>query len=300
MRTLITIASLIALNACGGGADQPGNDQAGKMPPAAEIDCSAVKPRPAPAGSPPNDVLGIRPGDGIDEAKLRLKCANKGFRFEPGHDGFALPEMPGGSRAVTRLTARRGEISGCDPAHPETMKTCLDEDPSFSRVDETVVLHLAGTPGQEKVIAVTRELNYPDGEEVAAETLGKDLIAKFGAEPDTSASFASSARLRWVFDGQGRRMSAANPDLASCANAVGSGSGGPSQLREGCRLTVNAWVDVKSDNPQLARSFGMILVDQQAALDAIGMAKDAIDGARGKAQQQETERARARSGGTTL
>ena len=237
-------------------------------PRAAGTDAARAACAATPVAKGVDDVIGIRMGMDLAAVKALLKCSNGGFRFDEDNGGFPLPALPDGKRPVTKLVAKRGKIDGCDPNDPTTVTACVVEHPTFTHVDERVHVYFAGMPGAEKVIAVMREIALADGAKVAAAPILRDLVAKYGSQPDESR-WGSTSRLAWVFDGRGQRMSPANQDFSLCRDAAGFGSDAPSNLRGGCRRTVTAWVSTSYDKPEIADSYGVALVDQDAASKAI-------------------------------
>lgn len=257
MRAAPCIVGAIALTLSGCGSQEDAKADAAKAA------CSA-----APVAKGPDEVTGIRMGMDLAAVKTLLKCRDGGFRFNEDGGGFPIPALPDGKRPVTKLIAQRGKIAGCDPADPETLKACVAEDPSFTHVDERVHVYFAGMPGAEKVIAVMREVSFADDKKQASAPISRELVAKYGAQPDVS-SWGSTSRIAWIFDGRGQRMSPANQDFPLCRDAAGFGSDAPSHLRPGCHLTVTAWVSSSYDKPEIADGYGVAMVDQDAASKAI-------------------------------
>ncbi|WP_157084704.1 hypothetical protein [Sphingomonas pituitosa] len=258
---------------------------------------------PAPGGGAgADDVTGIRLGMNLATAKTLLSCRNGAFHFYEGHAGFRLPALPDGKPSLTMLTAKRGKIAGCDPADPSTLKACTAEKPSFEQVDEEVRLYLAGLPGKERVIAVMREEQFPADAQRDIAVVERDLVAKYGQQPDRNLDF--SPHYSWIFDSRGQRISAQNPDFAPCRDTAGFGNDAPLRLREGCRRTVNAWmiqeISTVARQQGVAAGVGVALVDHDAALRAIKDAEAQISALAETQQRQEQQRAAAQAGKTTL
>jgi len=298
MRSPLILALCGLLAACG---ENP-TTEAGK-PPApnvTKIDCKAVKPGKAPPGQPVDDVLGVRPGMTFDEANSVLRCANAAYRFEENQAGFSLAALPDGRAPKLSFIARAGKVAGCDPNDASTLSICVDEHPTFERIDDAVQVLFTGPPGQEKVIVVGRTISYPEGGERDVQGLVADLKAKYGPGVVQTASYGTTGYLSWVFDSAGQSLTQANPDLAECANVVGHGSITPSQIREGCNLTINATLSLKSDNPGLVDGLTIVAVNQAAANRQIEAARSAIAALTEQARAQEVERARTSGAGARL
>lgn len=257
-------------------------------------DCLAT-----PAAGGPDDVTGIRLGMDLGAVKTLLACRDGGFRFDENSGGFPIPALPDGKRPITKLTARRGKISGCDPADSRTLQICMAEDPRFDHVDELVYVYFAGMPGAEKAIAVMREISFPEGGKQAGALIERELAAKYGQQPDRS-NWGANLRFAWMLDGRGQRRSPVDPDFALCREAAGFGRDAPYHLRPGCRRTITAWITTAYQAPEQADGYGVALVDQDAGIKAIEETTARIGAISEKQRQQEQQRASVRSGGVSL
>lgn len=257
MRFVSCAASLSLLAACGshnpsspmadienqsGGSVPNAPPQVSKGTVEAEgINCSNRKQ----AADARNDVLGVTMGMPAQEAYERLACANPAFvvEFKPGQ-GFDLPEIPGGSQPRSLINADAGS--------------------------ENAVVYLVGLPGQEKVYAMTRKIEFGEGAEPPVANLLATVTAKYGAgiEHVTLAGTDYEARIHSVaYSPTGILLGAGNADFTACAseniraNSV--------QMNSSCGLTIDYEVDPKKENTGLAKALYVTVADQRGAMQAI-------------------------------
>lgn len=270
MRTCLPL--LVMLSACGGGSDsqssqpapgdiangvapsRPGVTRTGAQGTAAaeNIDCSA------PAANGANDVVGVAIGMPAMEAYARMACSNPELRVRfDDRSGFPMPALPDGSKPRTFIL---GEGGG-----------------------ERIETYLAGMPGDERVIAVRRRLDFPRGQEAQFAALQQQLAAKYGALEEGAGSIPQAyyaSRVQEVPPG------GINP----CAPRLH----GDMEIFGHCALSVSVRVEA-GNNRQLARRMIVSLSDGAAAFRLIEAYQARVRGEVGQQQDQQAQEAAGRA-----
>lgn len=221
------------------------------------IDCANRKET---AGSR-NDVLGVTIGMGAQEAYERLACANAAFtvEFAPGQ-GFRLPAVPGAPQPRTMLVADAGT--------------------------EKVAVYLVGLPGEEKVYAISREVEFGVGAEPPVEQLYGTLVAKYGE--GVRHRYYGDTVFTVAYSPSGQLLGADNEDFGTC-------KGDPHRAGvaadERCGLTVNYEIAPKPSNTGLAKVLFLTIVDQRGAMQAVEAYKAHAAGAVARKKEDELRQA---------
>ena len=234
---------LFALTACGQGANdnsanpmsvddavralgQPGaqgaSAQSGTA--AAEgIDCGSVRGQ----GGEGPDVVGVTIGMSAEQAYAKIACANPALRVEySDQPNIRLPQLPGGQRPRTAIVGQGG--------------------------GEQIEALLVGLPGQERVVAIRRDVNFSDGQEPEIGALQNQLRAKYGALQiqESGSNFRASIV----------RENAAQP-LCGVIGDCAPSTHGRLSLYERCGLSVAVHADRSNRNPSLVRRLIVAMTD---------------------------------------
>lgn len=274
MRTLAVALGALLVTGCGGGGgdDSSPGGPAGAMENNASriesdkgtaeterIDCARFK---LPAGGQ-RDILGISFGMSADMAYGLLACSNPAFKVAYETDGgFSLPRLPDGGTPRTTITASAGM--------------------------ENVYVTLVGLPGQEKVVGVRRSVEFGEGNEAPAETILKRLTDKYG-EP----TYRWTGNDYWIFEvpyaPDGQLIGRENSLFSRCTS---DRTDGRMAISDACGLSVNFKIGLKSDNPGLAKSFTVSVIEQRKTMEAIAAFTEYARAAQSAKRERELDAAK--------
>jgi hypothetical protein len=289
-RFLFRLIPLLLLAACGGPPGDAGSSNASGTTPA-----SAGSARTAPANTaasaaevareargrlrcppklttaaraadaPIDDVLGVRPGLGYDEAALLVQCshdlmvvtADTGRRFNI--QTYGLPVRQG---FHGRFAQERVVKSGQDYIREM-------QDNAIARGNNRVVRDVApgeakwyvgtvGLPGEERVTNVAREEWFAAGKQPPIETVVAALVAKYGAP--TEKRMQGGATLHWAYDTAGQQISQGDRLFTSCRHPPEPDAG--SSFSTECGVVVAAKIVPLRDNPDIAQFMQLGITDQ--------------------------------------
>jgi len=220
------------------------------------VKCPAKASSPRPAGAPVDDVVGVRPGMGWNEAANFVMCDNPlmvvaentgrnysinthGQKLRQGFDGtFAKPRKVMTSRDYLREMSEEASRRSGNAVEVRLV-------PGQSRFYVSTM----GLPGQEQVISVAREEYYADGKQPTMESVTQALIAKYG--PPSEANDAGTVvQMWWEYDPAGNKTK-----QPQCRISVSPDSG--TSLSTACGITVGAQIQASNTNRELARSLAV-------------------------------------------
>jgi hypothetical protein len=308
---LLSLLVAAALAACG----ESGNDPAGQAESAKPANASAAKsanpgnasaaevareargklkcpPRlttPArAAGAPVDDIVGVRPGLSYDEAAHLVMCshdlmvvaADNRARFNIPTHGQSLRQGFHGRFAQARVqkTSKDYMREMQDAAIARgTNRAIRDVGPGEAKW----YVGTMGTPGAERVTDVAREEWFAEGKQPTVASVEKALTDKYG--PPTER-LQGDGGLRWAYDTFGRPITEASPLFRACyANAyVNSGV----NFSPDCGVVVAARITPMRDNPAIAQSMIVIVVNQAEGYERINATEQAL------LQQENARRAK--------
>jgi hypothetical protein len=322
-KVFVFLLSMSLLAACGGKQDGPAGtgpaaaDSAPKAAPSGnasaeevaeeargDVDCPAEVKTAAPAaGMPVADVVGVRPGMTYEEAANVVMCSNNLMVVSHGGTGgFNIQTY--GAQLRQGFTARVAE-----PRVEKTSKQIMQEmqDDMMARSGNAVRFDLKpgqakwtvstmGMPGAEKVIAVGREEWFAEGKNPAMPAVADALIKKYGT-PSMNNDQTSQRWMRWIYDPRGRPVTETSPLYNSC---MGTGASGGVNLSPDCGLVVEAHVIPLQDNPGLARSMDIGVVDQAGGYQLVTSTEQALEQAEQQKRSQAVEDASKNADSPTL
>jgi hypothetical protein len=258
-----------------------------------DVDCPADK-LPAPAGTPVDDVLGVRPGLTYEQAARIVLCSNpllvitdeadRGFNFptygqklrQAFTARFAEPRVQKTSRQIIQEMEREATARGLNEVRH-------DMKPGQAKWFVSTM----GMPGQEKVIGVAREEWFDEGRNPTIDSVQQALIGKYGAPSKTGGS-NTYRQLMWIFDPRGRPVTETSPLYNQCSGIADPD--GSMNLSPDCGVVVEAYLYGLRDNPALAQRMQVGVVDQAggyAAVSATEQGLAALDAQRRAKQVQE-------------
>jgi hypothetical protein len=306
----LAAAFAVVAAGCGGGeketeppakADKPaaapsGNASAAEVAKEARGNKLKCPPRLATparaAGAPVDDVVGVRPGLTYDEAADLVMCshdlmvvtADNRARFNIPTHGQTLRQGFHG-----RLAKERVQKSG-----QEIMKEMQAS--AMARMNNAVVRDVApgeakwfvgtmGTPGAERVTDVSREEWFAEGRQPTVASVEKALADKYGPPTERlDPQRQGYTHLRWAYDTFGRLVGEASPLFRAChANAYVNSS---VNFSPDCGVVVAARIQPLRDNPAVAESMTVVVVNQAEGYERINATEQAL------LQQENARRAK--------
>lgn len=313
---IICSAMALMLAGCGGGGDA-GNgasadagEEAGAPPSGnasaedvaqaerGRVTCPPRISTQRPAGAPVDDVTGVRPGMGWDEAVNVVQCDNPmlvvaentsrtyrmethGAKIRQGFDAkFAEARIQKTGQEIIR-EMQRDAMRRANNAYEAPLQ------PGQTRY----YVGTMGMPGLERVISVSREEYYPEGQLPTVAGIEQALIAKYGT-PTQQRDNGGSRSLTWKYDPTGRLVTETSPLYNSCY--MNSSPDAGTSLSPDCGVTVQADIKRASDNAGLAHSLAVASQNGAAGYAAIENTAQAL--ARADQQRQADEMRQAEQG----
>jgi hypothetical protein len=257
---------------------------------------------PRAAGAPVDDMLGVRPGLGYDEAMEAVLCANPLLVATPtGSRGFNL-KAPLASTVRQGFTARSAE-----PRVVKSSKQIMKElqDDAMARGGNAVREDLKpgqskwfvatmGLQGQERVLGVTREERFASEQSPTVESVHAALLKKYGTPShDQPAAASSLPLLRWSYDPQGQLVTVGSPLFHRCTGT--SDPNGSMHVTPECGVVVQAVLVPQKTNPELVDRLQVGIVDQALGYRLIGATEQGLAQLDQRRRAQEVDKA-ARNG----
>lgn len=264
----------------------------------ADVRCPAKITSPARAtGAPVDDVLGVRPGMGHDEALNAVLCTHellvmqtditRGFNLKTY--GQKLRHGFGARFAEPRVewTAKRAQADMLDNALARSGNAVRDD---MKPGQAKWYVGTMGLPGQERVINVAREERFETGASPTIASIEQALLNKYG--PATQQQNNNGQRfITWSYDLTGRLVTPGAPLFNRCSGNA-SPNGGVS-LSPDCGTVVTAIVVPLRDNADLALSMQVGVVDQAGGYQLITTTEQALAQADQQRRAKETANATA-------
>lgn len=301
-----------ALAACDKGNDSPPKAATAKTRPAgqgaasaeqvarearADVSCPAkVKIPPRASGAPVDDVLGVRPGLGYDEAMNAVLCTHelmvaqvdtsRGFNIQT--HGQKLRQGFGARSAEPRVEwdAKR--------AQKEAMESITARSGNAVRPDMRPGLTkwfvgTIGLPGQERVINLARDEWFEAAALPTIDSVEQALVAKYGKPTKRQNTSSGQRYFTWSYDPGARQITETSPLFNRCSGSAGPDGG--VNLSPDCGIVVSAIVFPLRDNPDLAQSMQVGVVDQAGGYALVTATEQGLQQAAQQRRAQETAKA---------
>jgi YD repeat-containing protein len=324
-RWLPVFCIALALTACDSKSDDSsgaGPGSAGQQPKAApsgsanasaeevaeeargDVDCPAdIETAARAANAPVDDVVGVRPGMTYEEAANIVLCTDELMVVTgPITSGFNIQTY--GQTLRQGFTARQAE-----PRVEKTSKQIMEEmqDDMMARGGNAVRYDLKpgqskwnvttlGLPGQERVIGAGREEWFAEGKNPTMASIADALLKKYGT-PSIDQDNPGQRFIRWVYDPFGRLATETSPIRTQCA---GTGASGGVSLSPDCGMVVEAHVYPMPDNPALARSLEVGVVDQANGYEIVTSVEQSLEQMEQQKRAQAVEEASKNADAPTL
>lgn len=276
----IAVSLALGLAACGSGDGagpsedgaqqnaEPGSAAAVARDARGRVRCPPRIATPAPAaGSPAVDVIGLRPGITYDEAANIVLCDNplmvvteekyRGFDIDSGGQSWRKGFTGAFAQARSTLTPEEQMHETLREASARSAGARPRD--SVNPGESQVYVATVGLPGQERVVSASRRERYADERRPTMANIVAALTEKYGA-PTADTDHGSNRVLKWAYDPSGRRILETSPYFFSCSAPATPDSG--SNLSPNCGVVVQAELTVWNDNPALADSLSVGVIDQ--------------------------------------
>lgn len=247
---------------------------------------------PRAADAPVDDVLGVRPGLGYEEAMNVVLCTQDLLvaTDEKGR-GFDL-KVPQPQSVRQGFSARMAE-----PRVVRTGKQIVQEmqRDAMARGANAVREDLKpgqmkwfvatmGVPGKETVLGVAREERFASDQAQTVANVTAALLKKYGTPTrDQHAAATQLPLIRWAYDPTGRLITENSPLFGKCMGTTDPN--GSVNLSPDCGIVVQAMLFPQKANPDLVDRMQVGVVDQAGGYRMIAQTERALG------QQDEQRRA---------
>ena len=262
----------------------------------ADVSCPAkIKTASRASGAPVDDVLGVRPGLGYDEALNAVLCTHerlvaqvdpsRGFNIQT--HGQKLRQGFGARSAEPRLEwdAKRAQKEALESI---TARSGNAVRPDMKPGQTKWFVGTIGLPGQERVINLARDEWFEAGATPTIASVEQALVAKYG-KPTKRQSSGGQRHFTWSYDPGARQVSEASPLFNRCSGSAGPDGG--VNLSPDCGIVVSAIVFPLRDNPDLAQSMQVGVVDQAGGYALVTATEQGLQQAEQQRRAQETAKA---------
>lgn len=231
------------------------------------------------------DVLGIKPGMTVDEAKAVLATQSQFKNLQTKRVNLAYTNSQGLQSPVPNA---------------QTVGGIFNNDPSPMGSLEKIVVEFGNVPGKERVVGVARHSGYMGNDRPLEDALRKSLVEKYGKPSFVNELPSGGGVVIWAWDAEGKpRGLPVRGGFTPCHTSIAwvSASGGgafgnwslgvfrPVIDHERQRVTVNSLcgdVMVRADigaSGGFVNSLHVALIDNKGALAAREEAAKLIDAA---------------------
>ncbi len=300
---LATAAIAGMLAACGSSDPSPASSEAASRAAAATLPANASTAQvaahmrgdvhcpadiaAAPAGTPVDDVVGVRPGLTYEQAANIVMCSNPLLVVTPetsrGFDintyGQAIRQGFSARFATARVQKTGRQIVA--EMEREATARAMNAVRHDMRPGQTKwFVATMGLPGREKVISAAREQWFDQGRNPTIDSVEQSLLDKYGT-PTQRIDQNAYHQIRWAWDPRGRPVTETSPLHDRCTGVSDPDSG--IHLTADCGIVVTAAIQPLRSNTALAQYLQVGVVDQAggyAALTATTRGLQAMDAQR--------------------
>lgn len=268
-----------------------------------KVKCPArIKTAPRAANAPVDDVVGVRPGMTYDEAANVVMCTHKLLvvsedqrgRFQINTFGQKLRQGFGAGFAEARVTVHKTAREWAQ----ELQYGDRNRKPQLAPGASRWYVGTMGAPGEERVQHVAREEAYEEGRQPTVDSIVNALIAKYGPVTQRSQQSNGDHSLDWANDPFGRRITETSPLYNQCSTVAHLGAA--MRFSPDCGIAVAARVASVRDNPALASSLTVVVVDQAGTYDALQKTEQWFAQQDAQRRAREVEAAGANASAPTL
>lgn len=271
-----------------------------------DLKCPAkLTTAPRDASMPVDDVVGVRPGLSYEEAVNVVLCTHDLLIAEPvlGGRGFQIRTYGqtvrqgfGAAFAEDRINKTSQEIMAemQDEALARgTNRRAPDMEGGTARWYVTTM----GMPGAERVVAAARIEAYVEGKAPTLVGVGEALVAKYGA-PTEQREDAASGYYRWAYDALDRKITETSPLYYQCRGMSHPDAG--VNLSPDCGVVVEAMILPARDNPLLARTLQVGVVNQAGGYESLVATQQQLETMEQNRRAEQAKAAAEQAGEPTL
>jgi len=256
------------------------------------------------AGAPVDDVVGVRPGMGYDEAADLVLCSHELLVVRDAGRSFQIQTF--GQKP------RQGFVASF--ARERVQKTSQDilrdlQDSAMARSSNRATRDInpgeskwyvatMGLPGQEKVISVAREEWFEAGRLPTISSVEQALVAKYGTPTHRIDRGTQESHLTWAHDLRQRPLTETSPLYSQCPGNADPDAA--NSFSPDCGLVVNGAIGRARDNQELAAYVQVTVVDQAGGYQAITDTEQALQQQEAQRRREEVERASKNASSPTL
>jgi hypothetical protein len=262
-----------------------------------KVSCPAKVVTQKPSGAPVDDVVGIFPGMGWNEAQNLVLCDNPLLvAKEDKSGGFSIESHGVALRSGFEAHFAEGEKPKYKSVHEaeaalSAQMTARDNGASEDPMKPGYVRYYVGTiglPNQERVNSVSRQEYFPVGKSPTVQSLRQALVGKYG-EPTSSQTEGADLILRWEYDPTGRKITETSPLYNTCRTDVGFKTS--MRVTPDCGVTVGVRVTSMSDNAGLAHGISAMSINSAQTYKMVTDTEAALNGADAQRQASELQNA---------
>lgn len=252
-----------------------------------------LKSPPRAAGAPVDDILGVRRGLTLEEARQLVLCSHEMLvATEETSRGF---DLPAGGKSVRQGFSAQFAKPRVERTGRQIAQDMQDEamGRGLNRLKREVgpgqskwYVGTMGMPGMERVITAAREEWFDAGREPTVDTVSQALIAKYGPATRTEGS-GSWHRLSWTYDASGQRLAEGSRLYPICRANPSPDSG--LNLNADCGLTIEAAMNSLPDNPALVQFLQVSVLDQAQVYAAVQSTKQGLEGQEAERREQQVK-----------
>lgn len=313
MRTVpLIITSLLAgtLAACGSSGPSPASSvtasraAAASLPATAstaevaahmrgDVHCPAKIPA-TPAGTPVDDVVGVRPGISYEEAANAVMCSNPLLVVTPETSrGFDIPtygqtlRQGFSARFAQARVQKTGRQIVQEMEREATARTMNAVRHDMQPGQVKWFVSTMGMPGQEKVISAAREEWFEEGRNPTVDSVTRSLVAKYGTPTQQRDPYTNERDLRWAWDPRGRPITETSPLFDKCQGVTAPDSG--MSLSADCGVVVQARIIAMRDNPALAQYLQAGVLDSAGGYAALTATREGLQAMDAKKRAQQVK-----------
>ena len=262
----------------------------------ADLSCPAkIKSAPRASGAPIDDVLGVRPGLSYDQALNAVLCTHdllvaqvditRGFTIQT--HGQKLRQGFGTRFAEPRVewSAKRAKIESMDDIVARSGNAARqDMKPGQAKW----YVGTMGLPGQERVINLARDEWFEAGANPTIASVEQALANKYG-KPTKRQNSNGQRYFTWSYDPANRQITETSPLFNRCSGSASPNAG--VNLSLDCGTVVSALIYPLRDNPDLAASMQVGVVNQAGGYELVTATEQGLQQAEQQRRAQETAKA---------
>ncbi|MEO6897499.1 MAG: hypothetical protein ABI218_12720 [Caldimonas sp.] len=262
---------------------------------------------PRAADAPVDDVLGVRPGLGYEEAVNVVLCTQELLvaTDEKGR-GFDL-KVPQPQVVRQGFSARMAEprvVRTGKQIVQEMQRDAMARGANAVREDlkpgqTKWFVATMGVPGQESVLSVAREERFGADQAQTIDNVTAALLKKYGTPTRVQHAAATQLPLlRWAHDLAGRLVTETSPLYGKCMGTTDPN--GSVNLSPDCGIVVQAMLIPQKANPELVDRMQVGVVDQAGGFRMIAETERALGQQDAQRRAQEVAKANKNAKGPSL